>query len=130
MRSFFRQKSVRRTIALIVSFLMFASQMQLFATAIEANNLPSTTEAVTPVSGYAIGDIITFGKVPDFSDYRVGGDAVNPPGAHPGLNINSAGTNDIARGLPLQWQIVDIVDGDKVILLFIEIITNIWNASN
>jgi len=107
---------------------MLASALQMLFFAAETDGYGTLSVG----DGYAIGDVIVFGTVPDFSDYGLkedGGDAVIPPGAVTNY-VNDAGTNNGAAGLPLKWQIVDIVDGDKVVLLCTEIVSNMWNITN
>ena len=115
MRLVFGRKFTRRFIAFLIFSLILSSGLQV---------------SIYGEEGYEAGDIITFGKVPNFADYMQGGDALTPAAAHPGGSVNPEGYNLGATGIDLTWQIVDVVDGNKVILLATDVISTIWNITN
>jgi len=79
--------------------------------------------------GYKTGDIITLGTMPGFSDYLPDGGAC-VDGRQPDLTVTPAGINEKTDGMPISWQIVDVVDGDKVILLATDVVASMWNITN
>ena len=126
-----------RNLMNVVNIVGFVSESGYNGLQIYQTNLGVRPVIILPIDyfeggvhmGYVAGDTIVFGSVPDFSDYKAGGDACIPVDANPGTNTVT-GYNDAAAGLPIEWQIVDVVDGDKVVLLATEVICNIWNVTN